>query len=354
MEKSFRYDTAQYDTASSLSDFVQKNKDFCDVSQKSTLQTAKAAPKSRFFASLDAKNQQVRQAAKYQTAHYTQYNAAQYRWWKADEIQKLRPEMFLRAREPFCVAACSRFLQMSYLFDKMWVFSSGGDIGALLFQSNKTLYPVFGAQIDVKMPVFMHRLLQGSPIHAIQGLRGDTAIMEELLVPLGVFASARVDFDLLSMDNKAFLRRVGKLSAGITLRVPTAADIDEMVPMQASYNAEEVLRTESDINRAVCRSQVEHIINHEKIIVACKDGRIIGKVNTNAQSYSRYQIGGVFVEAAYRNLGIAQAMTEVFCNLLLSEGKGLTLFVRKQNAAASKVYRKIGFSKTADYRIVYT
>jgi predicted GNAT family acetyltransferase len=46
-------------------------------------------------------------------------------------------------------------------------------------------------------------------------------------------------------------------------------------------------------------------------------------------------------------------MTAVFAEGLLAQGKALSLFVKKRNAAACKVYRKIGFSVTADYRITY-
>jgi predicted GNAT family acetyltransferase len=46
-------------------------------------------------------------------------------------------------------------------------------------------------------------------------------------------------------------------------------------------------------------------------------------------------------------------MTAAFAEALLAQGKGLSLFVKKRNAAACKVYRKIGFSSIADYRITY-
>jgi len=46
-------------------------------------------------------------------------------------------------------------------------------------------------------------------------------------------------------------------------------------------------------------------------------------------------------------------MTAKFAEGLLAQGKGLSLFVKKRNLAACKVYLNIGFSVTADYRITY-
>jgi hypothetical protein len=48
----------------SLSGFSPFNRDFCELSQKSTLQTPKAAPKSGIFAPFGRENSQVRQAAR--------------------------------------------------------------------------------------------------------------------------------------------------------------------------------------------------------------------------------------------------------------------------------------------------
>jgi predicted GNAT family acetyltransferase len=79
----------------------------------------------------------------------------------------------------------------------------------------------------------------------------------------------------------------------------------------------------------------------------------VGKINTNAESFTRYQIGGVYVHTDYRGLGIASVMTAALVRKLLAMGKGASLFVKKQNAAAGTVYRRVGFVKTGEYRIAY-
>jgi predicted GNAT family acetyltransferase len=79
----------------------------------------------------------------------------------------------------------------------------------------------------------------------------------------------------------------------------------------------------------------------------------VGKINTNAASFARVQIGGVYVLPEYRGLGIGRRMTSVFAAELQAQGWGVTLFVKKSNPAAQKIYRRIGFDDAGDYRISY-
>ena len=79
----------------------------------------------------------------------------------------------------------------------------------------------------------------------------------------------------------------------------------------------------------------------------------MGKINTNAASFTRLQIGGVDVLPEYRGLGIGRRMTAAFVGELSKQGRGLTLFVKKNNPAARAIYDHIGFSVAADYRISY-
>jgi predicted GNAT family acetyltransferase len=46
-------------------------------------------------------------------------------------------------------------------------------------------------------------------------------------------------------------------------------------------------------------------------------------------------------------------MTAAFVGELHEQGMGLTLFVKKNNPAAQKIYRQVGFKAVGDYRISY-
>jgi ribosomal protein S18 acetylase RimI-like enzyme len=291
---------------------------------------------------------------------------SEYRWWKAGEVEKSWPEMFLKSREAYCVAACARYLGMSFLFDRLWVLSSGGEsVTSLLFQSGRTLFPVFGGQTDIKIPPYMGRVLGDIPIHALQGLRSDVDLLEETLIPFGFAQAERVDFDLMTIDRQDMVFSPVKIPAGVKLKAPLEADIEKILPLQAAYEIEEVLPSGAIFNAKLCRARLERMFKKEKMLTACVNDRIVGKINTNARSFSRYQIGGVYVMPEYRGRGIAGAMTAAFSRLLLAHGvsadgangasadTGITLFVKKHNTAAQKVYRRAGFKKMADYCISY-
>jgi predicted GNAT family acetyltransferase len=98
---------------------------------------------------------------------------------------------------------------------------------------------------------------------------------------------------------------------------------------------------------------LEHLVSQEHTLGACYGSRIVGKINTNAESFSRYQVGGVYVHPDYRGLGIATRMTAILVRDLITRGKGVSLYVKKRNATARGVYRRIGFDAVGDYRICY-
>ena len=120
----------------------------------------------------------------------------------------------------------------------------------------------------------------------------------------------------------------------------------------------------SKLNLAVSRLNTERIYSKEKMLVGELDGRLVGKINTNAAAFTRIQIGGVYVHPDYRGCGIARRMTGEFTSNLMMSPKnvqnktdcpwsGVSLFVKKSNVKARNVYEHIGFKAAGDYRICY-
>jgi len=141
--------------------------------------------------------------------------------------------------------------------------------------------------------------------------------------------------------------------AGLILRLPRPDDEESLFALQSAYEKEEVLPKNAVFNPAACRFNIQRILSREHLLVAELDGQVVGKINTSAESFTRYQIGGVYVRPDCRRLGIGARMATAFIQSMLTRGKALTLFVKKRNIAASKVYRKTGFNVLEDYRITY-
>jgi len=276
------------------------------------------------------------------------------RWRKISRDQRPTAEAYLRARERFCVTTCARFLHIQESRGHIWYLpGSEGEISSLLLHSHRTLFPVFNRNKAVPAPRFLNRFLGKVPIHAIQGLREDVELLEALMENQGYFAAERIDYDLMSLDNAPRPEALRAGPAKLILRSPVPEDGEQLFALQSAYEQEEVLPGNAAFNPAVSRLNLESILSKEHVFAAELDGQVVGKINTSAESFTRYQIGGVYVRPDCRGLGIAVKMTSVFVQNLLALGRGITLFVKKRNAAARAVYRKAGFTVLADYRITY-
>jgi GNAT superfamily N-acetyltransferase len=275
-----------------------------------------------------------------------------YRWHKIRTDP--RPIEFLKARESYCVAAAARFLHRKGSCEHGWSLQDQeGTIIALLIHSKRSLFPVFNGKKDLSFPCFLSHFLRKVAIHSVQGLRKDAELLESAIALLGIIPAEQIDYDLMTLDREPNPDSFRAGPQRLILRRPIPSDMEDLFLLQAAYEQEEVLPRGAEFNPATCRLVLEHIVAHEQILIAELEGRILGKINTNAASFSRYQLGGLYVRPEYRGLGIASQMIAVFVQNILASGKGVTLFVKKQNRAASRVYRRVGFHIIEDYRISY-
>ena len=272
------------------------------------------------------------------------------RWWKAGETQKSWPEAFLRARESTCITACDRFLNANFLHDSIWLLSNGGlSPRALLMQSRRTLFPVLGGQGTIPVPLFLKRFLLSTPVHAVQGLSEDVSVVERALVPLGYMPTVRVDFFLMACAEGG--ERPAPARRGLLVRPAKKTDYDALLDMQINYEMEEVTTNPGRYRPESARASLARILQQETVLVTEYQGTVVGKINTNARSFTRRQLGGVYVKPPYRRMGVASAMVSAMKDKL--NRKSLSLYVRKANKPAMLVYDAAGFKTIADYRITY-
>jgi ribosomal protein S18 acetylase RimI-like enzyme len=226
-------------------------------------------------------------------------------------------------------------------------------MAALLMLNRRSLFPIRFKTGELPPPPFINSLFHKVSIHAVQGLRNDVAFLETLAEDLGIRPAEGIDYDLMALDREPSPESFNSGPPELLLRRPGLGDLENLYRLQAAYEQEEVLPRGAVFNPLSCRNSLEHILSGEHILVAELHGRMVGKINTSAASFFRYQIGGVYVEPDYRGRGIACRMAAVFTRELIREGRGLSLFVKKRNTAARAVYRRIGFEILDDYRICY-
>jgi len=277
-------------------------------------------------------------------------NEPLFRYWrKIKKSQITGAEDLLRANERWCMNACGRFLKGG---SPVWVLGRGAP-SALVIQARQTLLPVLCDQKTVPSPRFLRSIFGGRAfLHSLQGRKDDALVMEKALEKMGLYASEKKDYDIMCLDRPP-LSCNSAAPVNLVIRKPAPEDMNALAALHAAYEQEEVLPAASEFRPAASRLNIERIFAEEQMLVAELGGCLVGKINTNAVTFTRYQIGGVYVHPDYRGIGIAGMMTFEFVNSLAAHGRGISLFVKKTNTAARRVYQRIGFEITGDYRIDY-
>jgi ribosomal protein S18 acetylase RimI-like enzyme len=270
-------------------------------------------------------------------------------WRKIRKSPEAGARELLRANEQWCMNACGRFIKGS----PVWALGRKDAPSALVIDSRQTLLPVLCGQKTVPPPRFIRGIFGGKvSLHSLQGRKDDVLVMEKALEEMGLYAAEKIDYDIMRIDCPPMPCHSAS-PLNLVIRRPVPQDMNALAALHAAYEQEEVLPTAAEFNAAVSRMNIERIFAEEQMLVAALDGRLIGKVNTNAAAFTRCQIGGVYVHPDYRRLGIAGRMTSDFVKSLAVQGRGVSLFVKKTNTAARRVYLRTGFEILGDYRIDY-
>jgi predicted GNAT family acetyltransferase len=278
------------------------------------------------------------------------------RWKQLGRGRFKEAETLLRRQELFCVAACARFRQPEPFSSRLWGFPGfDGSLDALILHHRGTLFPIFDTRDSASsgLPPPILRFLRKNCVHAIQGLREDVLVLERIMEELGTDSADQIDYDLMALDQRPAVEALRAGPPELSIRTPEVRELDAIFPLQTAYEQEEVLPRGSSFNPAACRSNLERVFKEEQILVAELRGRIIAKANTSATAFTRTQIGGVFVHPSCRGQGIARRVCAELARNLIISGWGVSLFVKKRNLSAQRVYRSIGFRPIAPYRIDY-
>ncbi|MCL2558373.1 MAG: GNAT family N-acetyltransferase, partial [Treponema sp.] len=210
-------------------------------------------------------------------------------------------EALLRAAEPFCMYACQRFKRRAENKCDAWTLAGeAGELSAVLFQAMKGLsITCAGSLPELPVPGFLLNPFRKASIYSLQGKKDFVESFEHAMEKSGRRATEKVDFYIMSRKkDPGDFSRAGP--QGLLLRAPSVEDEDDFVALQAAYEREEVVSEGMSLNAAACRSRAQRILAVEGVMVAELDGRLIGKINTNAFAFTRCQIGGVYVLPEYR------------------------------------------------------
>jgi ribosomal protein S18 acetylase RimI-like enzyme len=277
-----------------------------------------------------------------------------YRWKRMKSKDAAGIEKFLREKENDYVGACGRFIDRDILKTNVFTLSGReGELSALMLYSRGSLLPVLCGAREIPRPDFLSGFLQKTNLHSAQGLKEEVLILERKLAALGWETAEENNYDLMRIDKPPNERCFLAGPADLVIRAPQLTDLDAAAALHIEYEKEEVLPKGAVASPLSCRTNIANLITKSRILAAELGGRLVGKININAISFTRFQVGGVYVLPAFRGLGIATRMAAEFVSSLILQGRGVTLFVKKANLAAKRLYAGLGFSARADYRISY-
>jgi RimJ/RimL family protein N-acetyltransferase len=137
---------------------------------------------------------------------------------------------------------------------------------------------------------------------------------------------------------------------GTALRPATQNDFDLLVPACAAAHREELgvnpLQRDPESFRWRTRMQIEEGRSWLWVV----GGTILFKAEASAWTPAAVQLQQVWVDPRVRGRGYAQRGLRDLCRLLLERVPAVCLFVRADNAAAIRVYERVGMRHTISYR----
>ena len=127
-----------------------------------------------------------------------------------------------------------------------------------------------------------------------------------------------------------------------------------LFPLQKCYERQEVLLNPDVQDTMETFRWLKSILTREICFYAKRGFRYVSKSNTNAKGFDHIQIGGVFTVERFRYQSYAFHTVAALCRHIIKEEHRIpSLFVRRDNENAIRLYRKLGFEIKDTTKTVY-
>lgn len=139
----------------------------------------------------------------------------------------------------------------------------------------------------------------------------------------------------------------------LAIRPASPRDTDLVFPLHRAYELEEVVLNPRAYREEPARERLRTGLKRYPALLGFSGKNLAARVAVNGIGTETWQVGGVFTLPEYRRRGIAAAMMNALSAKAGEEGKTLSLFVKKSNAPALRLYNSCHFETMGDYRITY-
>ncbi|MDQ3972877.1 MAG: GNAT family N-acetyltransferase, partial [Actinomycetota bacterium] len=137
-------------------------------------------------------------------------------------------------------------------------------------------------------------------------------------------------------------------------RSARVADVDRLTEFACRLHVEDEMGPPvSRSSRPAVRSRMLETVSRGHAWVVERDGQVVAKIDLSLHSRRRgAQIAGVYVEAAWRGVGVGQGAVRTLTRRLFEDGlPAVTLHVRADNVAAIRAYRRASFVDRGAWRL---
>lgn len=275
-----------------------------------------------------------------------------------DEKSRALIETFLLENEATCVSLVSRFLKKDakiYLAkekDKIYAVFSFSAGRQLLFQVKKDLSSDEKEILRIAVGKAFESYF--SRAYSIMGTLAECNVISKIaqnhFVKNPVHAQ---EYNLMIFDENSHADFSDADENDISIKCCGISDFDNLFPLQKSYELEEVVFSPQDFNQNLSELALKKNLAQKKIFALEQNGKFISKLAINARGKNCVQLGGIFTVPELRKRGFAKKLLLSFCKKYCERGKKTVLFVKKTNLAANELYKRCGFRKIDEYKIIY-
>lgn len=225
-------------------------------------------------------------------------------------------------------------------------------LGTILTTRTGLLLPILGdSPVDengMGLEDIKNLFRKKKKIFCILGYEDDVIKMLKIFNPR---IDTELEYYLLSSNRYRILKNDGEQK--LLINRAHLKDAARLYPMEEKYIMDEVIVHKDMFSKSAALLNLKRICTNHILLYIERNKVPVSKANTNAIGINYVQIGGVFTDYSYRQKGYSFILMNRLMQEIYRLKKQSILFVKKNNLPANLLYKKLGFKRIGNYRIVY-